>query len=127
MPNKMTVDSNIENISLNVAQARVIEAVSPTIDLERVSDGLVVTVKDVQGAKSSTVYDGSTGAQGEPGEKGETGAPGADGISPTITITDITGGHRVTITDATGRTRSMSWTARTAGLCRMCRSTACRC
>ena len=25
-----------------------------------------------------------------------------DGVSPTITVTDITGGHRVTITDATG-------------------------
>ena len=30
------------------------------------------------------------------------GAPGDDGISPTITVTDITGGHRVTITDETG-------------------------
>lgn len=36
------------------------------------------------------------------GDTGETGAPGTDGISPTITVTDITGGHRVTITDATG-------------------------
>ena len=30
------------------------------------------------------------------------GDPGQDGFSPTITVTDITGGHRVTITDATG-------------------------
>ena len=30
------------------------------------------------------------------------GDSGDDGVSPTISITDITGGHRVTITDATG-------------------------
>lgn len=32
-------------------------------------------------------------------------APGQDGVSPTIAVTEITGGHRVTITDAQG-TRS---------------------
>jgi len=31
-----------------------------------------------------------------------TAIKGDDGFSPTITVTDITGGHRVTITDATG-------------------------
>lgn len=30
------------------------------------------------------------------------GANGKDGVSPTVTVTVITGGHRVTITDATG-------------------------
>lgn len=39
------------------------------------------------------------GRKGDPGPKGN---PGDDGFSPTITVTDITGGHRVTITDATG-------------------------
>jgi hypothetical protein len=33
---------------------------------------------------------------------GPTGSPGAPGYSPTVTVTDITGGHRVTITDASG-------------------------
>lgn len=48
---------------------------------------------------------GETGPQGEPGEagpKGETGAPGKDGVSPTLSISSITGGHRITITDAAG-------------------------
>ena len=31
---------------------------------------------------------------------GATGAPGSDGVSPAVTITSITGGHAVTITDA---------------------------
>ena len=36
------------------------------------------------------------------GPAGADGAAGADGYSPTISVTTITGGHRVTITDATG-------------------------
>lgn len=45
------------------------------------------------------------GPQGEPGETGPQGEPGetgADGFSPVVEVTEITGGHRVTITDATG-------------------------
>lgn len=38
-------------------------------------------------------------AQGPQGETGATGATGTDGYSPVVTITNITGGHRVTITD----------------------------
>jgi hypothetical protein len=48
---------------------------------------------------------GETGPQGKPGEagpKGETGEPGKDGVSPTLSISSITGGHRITITDAAG-------------------------
>lgn len=33
---------------------------------------------------------------------GHDGADGTDGFSPTVSVTEITGGHRVTITDATG-------------------------
>ena len=33
--------------------------------------------------------------------KGATGATGADGVSPAVTITTITGGHQVKITDKT--------------------------
>lgn len=45
---------------------------------------------------------GETGPAGPAGPAGATGPAGADGISPTIAVTDITGGHQVTITDATG-------------------------
>ena len=41
-------------------------------------------------------------ATGVPGREGDPGEPGQDGVSPTVTVTDITGGHRITITDATG-------------------------
>ena len=64
-----------------------------------------------QGPKGDTGDTGATGPQGPKGDTGETGATGpqgpkgadgTDGVSPTVTVTDINGGHRVTITDATG-------------------------
>jgi hypothetical protein len=64
-----------------------------------------------QGPKGDTGDVGATGPQGPKGDTGDTGATGAqgpkgadgtDGVSPTVTVTDINGGHRVTITDATG-------------------------
>ena len=58
-----------------------------------------------QGPMGERGIRGETGPQGEPGEaghKGETGAPGKDGVSPTLSISSITGGHRITITDAAG-------------------------
>ena len=44
----------------------------------------------------------TTSIRGEKGETGATGATGADGYSPTVSVTDITGGHRVSITDKNG-------------------------
>ena len=41
-----------------------------------------------------------SGLKGTKGDTGNTGAAGQDGVSPEVTITTITGGHRVTITDA---------------------------
>jgi hypothetical protein len=43
---------------------------------------------------------GQQGATGQTGQTGPAGADGADGVSPEVTITSITGGTRVTITDA---------------------------
>ena len=44
----------------------------------------------------------ATGVPGRQGDPGIPGQDGQDGVSPTITVTDITGGHRITITDAEG-------------------------
>lgn len=41
---------------------------------------------------------------GKDGEDGKDGSNGNDGISPTVEVTTITGGHRVKITDANGST-----------------------
>lgn len=45
---------------------------------------------------------GQPGQQGVPGTPGAPGAPGEDGFSPEITVEEITGGHRITITTKTG-------------------------
>ena len=64
-----------------------------------------------RGPKGETGATGGTGPQGPKGDPGVTGATGpqgpkgtdgTDGVSPTVTVTDINGGHRVAITDATG-------------------------
>lgn len=49
--------------------------------------------KSLAEAKASGEFDGE---KGDPGEKGDAG------VSPTVTVSSITGGHRVTITDAEG-------------------------
>lgn len=57
-----------------------------------------------QGPKGDQGIQGPRGNPGDPGEKGETGDPGPQGdpgVSPTVAIENIAGGHRVVITDAT--------------------------
>ena len=46
--------------------------------------------------------DGKDGKDGKDGADGTNGTNGTDGVSPTVSITDITGGHRISITDAGG-------------------------
>jgi hypothetical protein len=50
------------------------------------------------GVKAEGV-DGAPGKQGEPGQRGE---PGKDGVSPTVTVESIEGGHSVYVSDAEG-------------------------
>ena len=40
--------------------------------------------------------------KGAKGAKGDTGSAGSDGISPVVSVETISGGHRITITDAGG-------------------------
>ena len=90
---------------------------SPTVQIADGDGSHVVTITDKDGDHSFTVNDGADGAPGEkgdpgePGADGEDGAPGApgadgadgkDGVSPTVTTETISGGTRVTITDADG-------------------------
>ena len=90
---------------------------SPTVQIADGDGSHVVTITDKDGDHSFTVNDGADGAPGEkgdpgePGADGEDGAPGTpgadgadgkDGVSPTVTTETISGGTRVTITDAEG-------------------------
>ena len=91
---RLRVQENGASAGLTVEQARVIEAISPTIDAERVEGGVQITVEDYRGTPTTAVlYDGIKG------DKGDTGDAGADGVSPTVIVEAIESGHRVTITD----------------------------
>ena len=64
--------------------------------------GDVVVPAGEKGEKGDKGDKGDPGATGATGPIGNPGSDGKDGVSPTVTVTAITGGHRVTITDATG-------------------------
>ena len=53
-------------------------------------------------AKGENGRDGADGRDGRDGTNGAPGEDGEDGFSPVVTVEEITGGHRVTITDAQG-------------------------
>lgn len=77
----------------------------PTVDAEgniswnRTSSTIKPETQNIKGAKGDKGDTGAAGEKGDTGEKGADGAKGDAGFSPSVTITDITGGHRVTITD----------------------------
>lgn len=61
--------------------------------------------KGETGPKGDTGAVGPQGPKGDSGDKGEIGPqgiPGNNGVSPILTISTISGGHRITITDADG-------------------------
>lgn len=77
---KLHVTENAHDAQLQTEQARVIEAVSPTIDVSRVEGGAQITVEDYRAVPETvTLYDGADGA---PGVDGKDGKDGADGYSP---------------------------------------------
>jgi len=78
------------------------DGISPAVTTTPITGGHQVTITDVSGDHTFDVMDGATGATGPKGDTGSTGDPGRDGISPEVTTTTITGGHQITITDATG-------------------------
>lgn len=53
------------------------------------------------GTVKTDTMDVMDGAKGADGQDGAPGQDGADGLTPVITITEITGGHRVTVTIGT--------------------------
>ena len=77
------------------------DGVSPTIAVEVIDGGHRITITDVNGTKSFDVMDGKD-SSGTGSGSGTPGADGEDGISPTVEITPIEGGNRVTITDVNG-------------------------
>lgn len=127
-----TIDPSVaepDPAELTSEEVRVVNAVSPHVTTERVigSNYVTVTITDIDGTHTFRIYDGEDGVgiastvlnadytltitytdgtgyttSSIRGAQGAQGSPGQDGISPTISVTDITGGHRVSITGAGG-------------------------
>lgn len=56
----------------------------------------------IQGVRGEKGDKGDQGNTGERGPQGPEGQPGMNGVSPVVSVTDISGGHRITIQDAKG-------------------------
>lgn len=88
--------------------------ISPTIKVTAITGGNKVEITDANGTKIFNVMHGTNGTNGKDGytpvkgvdyfdgSDGTNGTNGADGVSPTLSVAEITGGHRVTITDVNG-------------------------
>lgn len=68
---------------------------APTASVEETSDGAVLTVTDINGTTTATIYNGADGQAGVDGE---------DGVSPTASVTQTSSGATITVTDAQGTT-----------------------
>ena len=75
---------------------------SPRILVREIEGGKQLVITDYSGSQTVDVMNGVNGKDGAAGADGAPGANGADGVSPTVAITDISGGHQVTITDKDG-------------------------
>lgn len=85
--------------------------ISPLINITPITNGNRVTIVDANGTKSFDIKNGVNGTSGADGKDGYTpqknidyfdganGRDGIDGVSPTLTVSAISGGHKVTITD----------------------------
>ena len=71
-------------------------SVTKTVDPETGAVNLAFGIPEGQQGQT-----GPQGPEGPEGPEGQTGPAGQDGVSPTVSVTTITGGHRVAITDAT--------------------------
>ena len=105
------VDSGVDaSITVNVADITMLAPdAAPYVTNTGTNTDPIFHLFIPRGQKGDTGATGATGPQGPQGETGATGQTGAqgpagqdgnDGISPTVTITTITGGHTITITDA---------------------------
>ena len=72
--------------------------VTTTADAQSLDNPTVTVTKSGTDAAPSFAM-AFSGLKGKQGDQGDTGAAGADGYSPEVTITSITGGHTVKITD----------------------------
>ena len=91
-------EENIIDEAIHALNEAVTDAQEAISHYPKVVDGYWY-VWDIDSGEYVSTGINATGPAGSPGQDGQ---DGADGVSPTVTITDITNGHRVTVTDADG-------------------------
>ena len=83
---------------------------APTASVEETEQGAVLTVTDINGTTTATIYNGADGQDGAPGQDGRDGTNGADGqdgqdgFSPIATVSKSGNTATISITDANGTT-----------------------
>lgn len=87
-----------------------------TVTTISVDGTAIATINDgAQGVQGETGPTGPQGPKGDTGEQGPAGANGSngtdgdDGITPTVTVTTITGGHNVAFSYGTGDVRNTNF------------------
>lgn len=74
------MSENLNPIVLEVEEVRVVNAVSPTVDLSRTENGALVSIHDYRGTQTVEILDGPVGPVGPQGHQGESGAETAKAI-----------------------------------------------
>jgi len=103
---KKYTDDSIAGGGISAGKNCTIESIDPITGGNRITfqwtldNGTVKTdTLDVMNGQNGAP--GQDGAPGKDGKDGKDGAPGANGLTPDITISTVTGGHRVTVTIGT--------------------------
>lgn len=95
-----------EGESATVTKSEQEGAVHLAFGIPKGATGDTPTIMASKTGKTTSIYvDGSEVAQiedGTDGKDGKDGVDGDDGISPTVSVSPVTGGHEVTITDKDG-------------------------
>lgn len=73
-----------------------------TITVTQTEDGALIEATDKNGETSAFVYNGKDGYTPQKGIDYVDGKDGDDGFSPTVSVSAISGGHRISVTDKNG-------------------------
>lgn len=73
-----------------------------TITVTQTEDGALIEATDKNGATTAMIYNGKDGYTPQKGIDYVDGKDGDDGFSPTVSVSAISGGHRISVTDKNG-------------------------